>query len=464
MGVYYTSILGVLMSKFKNISLIPYNKNGYSLFFVIDNIGKRDFFFDFFVNNLIERRYAKNTVQLYSIAVASFLDYLIESIDYHTQKSTLIDGYKLAEIMSLFPIYLSSGESSSNETIKSISKSLSAIPKTGSTEETYIAGVNNYLALSEDFRSRINENKEDFVGFENISTEKLFPHFDKKVALSNSEKFNITNKNMLSSVISGGRNFKRLSALKTSKRKQNDSKEDMKMFPVDKVIKTIKEAKNELDKTLISLLAASGIRLSEALLLTFDDIDLEKREINIVSPHEKSLDDYYNYFTYEEKSQLPFKSRATKYTFLISPFEDYFWSSLLSYLKNERATTNAHPFIFTDKSSKPLIFSDKNFTQRFMTLSKKITGTKFTPHSMRHMYISYLINYFPVDSTTYGLPVHKVQKLVGHTNINSTQVYVHNDIELLRLQQKNYFINLNKPLANKSKVDLLIENLDKDNL
>jgi hypothetical protein len=103
-GAYYTSILEVPISKFKNISLIPYNKNGYSLFFVIDNTGKRDFFFDFFINNLIERRYAKKTVQLYSIAVASFLDYRIESIDYHTQKSTLIDGYKIAEIMNVSPI------------------------------------------------------------------------------------------------------------------------------------------------------------------------------------------------------------------------------------------------------------------------------------------------------------------------------------------------------------------------
>lgn len=432
------------MSKFKNISLIPYNKNGYSLFFIIDNLGKRDPFFDFFVNNLIERRYAKNTVQLYSIAVASLLDYLIESIDYYNNKKVIINGYKLSEIISTFPLFLSSGTNSSNEFIKTVALKLNAVPKTGSTEETYIAGINKYLSISEDFQQRLNEIKDIIPDFEYISQEKLFPQIGKKEKIPTFEKFNITKKNMLSSVISGGAVFKRLSALKKTKRSEEVKKDDdFKMFPIDKSLDILKNTKNQLEKTLISLLAASGIRLSEALLLTFDDINVIERELFINNPHNKKLEDYWDFFTYEEKQQLPFKSRATKHTFLISPYEEYFWESLLRYIKEERKPSNNHPFIFTNKDGSPLLFNDKNFTQRFIRLSKKITGTIYTPHSLRHMYVSYLINYFPTGNDNYGLPVHQVQKLVGHTNINSTQIYVHNDLSILRNKQKQYFDKLN---------------------
>lgn len=432
------------MSKFKNISLIPYNKNGYSLFFIIDNLGKRDPFFDFFVNNLIERRYAKNTVQLYSIAVASLLDYLIEAIDYYESKKVIITGHKLSEIISIFPLFLSSGTKTSNEFIQQIALRLNAVPKTGTTEQTYIAGINKYLSISDDFHQRINEINDIIPDFEYISPERLFPHIGRQEKIQPFEKFNITKNNMLSSVISGGAVFKRLSALKKTKRTQQiDKDENLKMFPLDKSLDILKNCKNQLEKTLISLLAASGIRLSEALLLTFDDINVIERELFINNPQNKNLEDYWNFFTYEEKQQLPFKSRATKYTFLIYPFEEIFWNSLLKYIKDERSQTNNHPFIFTNKDGTPLLFNDKNFTQRFIRLSKKITGTIYTPHSLRHMYISYLVNYFPSGNNNFGLPVHQVQKLVGHTNINSTQIYVHNDIDLLKKKQQEYFDKLN---------------------
>lgn len=447
------------MSKFKNISLIPYNKNGYSLFFIIDHLGKRDLFFDFFVKNLVERVYAKNTVQLYSIAVASFLDYITESVKHHEENKIIIDGYKLSEIISLFPIFISSGEQSANPFIKSISKKLKAIPKNGSTEETYIAGINKYLSLSEDFKTRIIENKNEYPEYEHISIEKLFPHINEKRSLTSFEKFNINKNNMLSSVISGGANFKRMSALKKTKKKQiNRQQEDLKIFPIDYSILFINSAKNYLEKTLISLLATSGIRLSEALLLTFDDINLQEREVYIKSPHDKKLEDYWNYFTYEEKTQLPFKSRVTTYTFLISPFEDCFWNNLLEYIKKERISSNRHPFIFTNNDGSPLIFNDKKFTQRFRTLSKKIVGEHYSPHSLRHMYISYLVNYFPLSSNQYGLPVHQVQKLVGHSNINSTQVYVHHDLDLLKQKQKDYFDNLGSNYNNK-KIEKILNQL-----
>lgn len=64
---------------------------------------------------------------------------------------------------------------------------------------------------------------------------------------------------------------------------------------------------------------------------------------------------------------------------------------------------------------------------------------EFSPHSLRHMYISYLVNYFPCQNGNYGLPIHKVQKIVGHTNLKSTEVYIHTNIELNKLQQMAFF-------------------------
>lgn len=454
------------MSKYKNLNLIKYKNNGNSIFLMIDSNGVRDQYFDFFIKKLLQRNFTKNTIDLYSYGVASFIDYLNEYTKIVISKDEAIDGNRLSEMISDFPKFIYSGTHTKDKILKQIAINLNAKPLKSSTEETYTAAVNNYLLISEEYRQRLFEMPENTSGYELIPEEKLFPWIGEKKKISKQERFNINTKNVLSSVVSGGARFKQMSAIKTTRKKTAKEHNVKKEYPLDKTLELINQATSYIDKTLISLLASSGVRTSEALLLTLDDIDYENRSIQIINPREREMKDYNNYFSSEEKNELPFKSRSTKHVFLIKPFDDYFWSYLAKYMQEERNASNQHPFLFTAKnSSEPLIINEtKNFTQRFKYLSKKVTGENYSPHSLRHMYISYLVNYFPCGNDVYGLPANRVQKIVGHTNLSSTQVYVHPDLEIHKLQQNAFFYNLEKDrvdIKTEVRKNILLKELEK---
>jgi integrase/recombinase XerD len=429
------------MSKYKNINLIPYKENGNSIFLIINQDGKREQYFDFFTKNLIQRRFTKNTIQSYSYGIATFIDYIIEYTQYLNETKTLVDGYQLRDIIANFPLLLSGAINSCNTNIKAVAERLNAKPLSSATEESYVAATNHYLLLSEEFRIRLFELDEGDTDYVLVDEQKLFPWIGTKKELSKEEKFQINSKNVLSSVISGGLKFKQMAAITATKRSREKPINDDKEFPIESVFNLIDKATSVLDKTLLSLLAASGLRTSEALLLTLDDIDIENKSIKVVDPKTRHINDYNCYFSIEEKNELPFKTRSTEDVFLIKPFDDLFWKYLTEYLSKDRKLTSKHNLLFTNKdNSDPLIVNGtKSFIQRFRYLSKKQIGSNYSPHSLRHMYISYLVNYFPMGGDRFGLPAAQAQKLVGHSSLNSTQKYIHPDIEMHQLQQKAFF-------------------------
>lgn len=426
------------MSKFKNINLIKKSINNEDIFLIIEDGGVINSYFSFFISKLIENRFSKNTCAAYAIAIATFLDYISEAVQAENEKGFIFDTAKLFDYVQLFPKYLSSATNTTNKNISEIAQRLNfTCPLSHSTEVSYIAAVNKYLVYSEEYSRKINE-----VDGVNNSTE-LFKSIKRKI--DSYEAFNINKDNVFSSVIAGGAKIKNNVILKPSKRgvAQKNIDNDKREFPISHVEKIISLNKDYLTKTIIALLAASGLRLSEALLLTFNDIDFVNRTIKIKNPKLRKLEDFNNYFTYEQQQELPFKSRTTENVFLIHPFDNIFWDCLQKYLVQERLLTESHPFIFNVKNSEvPMIAHDRNlkaFTQKFKYKTCKILPDEYSPHSLRHMYVSYLVNYFPCENGSFGLPIHKVQKIVGHTNLKSTEVYIHTNIELNKLQQMAFF-------------------------
>lgn len=436
--IEYICLKGGNMSKFKNINLIKKSINNENVFLIIENDGSINSYFNFFMSKLLRNRFSKNTCDSYAIAVATFLDYINEAVQVENEKGNLFDINNLYDYTQLFPKYLSSAQKTNNENLLKIAKRLDFKNSLShSTEVSYIAAINKYLLYSEEYSRKINE-----VNGVNNSTE-LFKSIKRKI--DSYEAFNINKDNVFSSVIAGGAKIKNNVILKPSKRgvAQKNIDNDKREFPISHVEKLISLNKDYLTKTIIALLAASGLRLSEALLLTFNDIDFVNRTIKVKNPKLRKLEDFNNYFTYEQQQGLPFKSRATENVFLIHPFDDIFWDCLQKYLVQERLLTESHPFIFNVKNSEiPMIAHDRNlkaFTQKFKYKTRKILPDEYSPHSLRHMYVSYLVNYFPCENGSFGLPIHKVQKIVGHTNLKSTEVYIHTNIELNKLQQIAFF-------------------------
>ncbi len=65
-----------------------------------------------------------------------------------------------------------------------------------------------------------------------------------------------------------------------------------------------------------------------------------------------------------------------------------------------------------------------------------ILGESHGPHSLRHAYGSYLLNYFPRVDGGFGLNMGIVQQMLGHAEMKSTQKYARHDKDLIMVELK----------------------------
>ena len=117
----------------------------------------------------------------------------------------------------------------------------------------------------------------------------------------------------------------------------------------------------------------------------------------------------------------------------------------------------SHDFLFQKENGRPLFASGKkgksdrsNINKEFKKYLKSAgieTNNSLSPHSLRHMYGTYILNYLPInDGKTYGLAMEYVQQLMGHKSIASTEKYAIHDTKILQMQieSANKFIRNNK--------------------
>ena len=132
-------------------------------------------------------------------------------------------------------------------------------------------------------------------------------------------------------------------------------------------------------------------------------------------------------------------------TLLIEPFASKFFESLKGYLDHERIAHGRHDFVFQyitgEQRGMPYFMSAASTRlEPFHKICTRIgvdlpRGT--AAHSLRHMYGTYLLNYFPRASGDYGLPAPMVQQLMGHASLKSTLKYARYDQDLLKLEIEN---------------------------
>lgn len=179
-----------------------------------------------------------------------------------------------------------------------------------------------------------------------------------------------------------------------------------------------------------SLLAAIGCRTHEALQIRIDDIDVENRKIRLVNPFSRDN----RGLTPEEVKQLNWKGRDTEKVLSIYPFDEHFWEHLRYYLQDFFRTNVSHDFLFQKVNGRPYFTtsrSDRNKQFRRYAVASGFEGIKLGLHSLRHMYGRYLLNYYPNSNGGYGMSMQYVQKLMGHSSMNSTKKYALHDEGLL---------------------------------
>ena len=146
------------------------------------------------------------------------------------------------------------------------------------------------------------------------------------------------------------------------------------------------------DRAMLETMYASGLRVSELVGLTLNELDLTTGLVRVVGKGGRER---------------------------IVPLGEEASESLREYLGQARSDllkTQLTDAVFVKRRGGPMT------RQAFWQLIKRYAqqagiGAEFSPHSLRHAFATHLLNH--------GADLRSVQMLLGHTDLSTTQIYTH---------------------------------------
>ena len=205
-------------------------------------------------------------------------------------------------------------------------------------------------------------------------------------------------------------------------------------FPRESLAVLIHQGKTWRDKTLWLMLTATGIRISEALNLLLDDIDLENQRIFVFDPNARRAR-----LSVDEPHRLRFKGREVAYTYPIPELKRDLFRAIQEYLELEYVPCRSlgdpnYFFQYVEASRRGQPYVDASagaINQNFRRACKAadvpapFEGGNWGVHSLRHTYGVYWVNDFPVNPQLglFGLSLVHVQLMMGHKSIKTTSKY-----------------------------------------
>lgn len=155
-------------------------------------------------------------------------------------------------------------------------------------------------------------------------------------------------------------------------------------------------------RDIYSLLFHTGLRVSEALNLNWEDIDFKEKTLKVCN----KID-----FTTKNK-----KERSI-------PLNDTIYRMLLSRINSQKIFTIKKNYVFTKLVD--IKYSPEYVSKSFKKAIRKAQlNERIHLHSLRHSFCSNLVSK--------GVSLYIVKELAGHENITTTQIYSHLQSETLR--------------------------------
>lgn len=420
----------------RNVSLLETRLNGKQSWRLLGPDGRPVQAFDVFAKTL-ERR-SVNTRTNYCRWLAEFFDYLFEASAWVGQDGNNVNQDILVEVIEAYDEYLVFGADSGNPIARRIDETLPSPRISKRSSSIKHAAIRNFLKLSERVRAQMLELTKIGAGQANIDEQKLLIGIAENRVPSEFQRRALIANSMLAGVISGGPKLIEEGVLPTTA--PDITYEHERAFPFDKVADVLGHLTTYRDRALYALCAASGCRISEALQLLWDDVDTKARVVRLVDPKSRPSSRSYLALAPEERDFLVWKGRTTPVTLLIDPFATMFFEALAAYMRHEYLPHARHGFVFQytrgRDQGRPYFLAAASSRNGVLNRAIKLAGVEHItgPHPLRHMYGTYLLNYFPRPDGTYGLPLGIVQKLMGHRQAKDTAKYARYDRDRLEAE------------------------------
>ena len=407
----------------KNVTLLKSEKEGKTTWRLLGPRGQPLDSFGAFADSLI-RKHAFNTRAAYCRHLAEFFDYLYEALavlqvaDPQQQFSRLV----LREIIEAYDDYLVLGRNSAKRVAALVDTSKPSPRHAPSTSALMHAPLRKFLRLSEQFRKEREELAREGLASGGGELGPLLQGLDDSVEVPVLQVHSMSANSMIAGVLSGGPRLLRAAVLPTVP--PQVPYDETRAFPFDAIGGFIDKLPTYRDKALYALLAASGCRMHEALQVLFDDVDILAGTVALRDPRLRAGNPSYLFLSHLEREKLAWKGRTTEKTLLIEPFASQFFLNLEHYLHEEYTPHGLHRFVFQyitqRQAGRPYFLS--RASSRLETFRKalslaRIEGNLHGPHSLRHAYGTYLLNYFPRLNGDYGLPVLNCPGFCGGSNL-----------------------------------------------
>ncbi|MBI4688357.1 MAG: site-specific tyrosine recombinase XerD [Nitrospirae bacterium] len=157
------------------------------------------------------------------------------------------------------------------------------------------------------------------------------------------------------------------------------------------------------DRALLELLYSSGLRASEAISLKTEDINFEAGFISVTGKGSK-------------ERIVPVSENT------IETIKKYIDELRPKFLKKKTS-----PYLFIAKGGKPM--TRQRLWQLIKLYAKDISGD-VSPHTLRHCFASHLLEG--------GADLRALQKMLGHSDISTTQIYTKVTPDRLKKVHKEY--------------------------
>lgn len=147
------------------------------------------------------------------------------------------------------------------------------------------------------------------------------------------------------------------------------------------------------DKAMLELLYATGLRVTELVSLTLDNLSLKQGVVRIIGKGDK-------------ERLVPIGEEAS---YWIAEFFQYGRATLLNNKQSE--------VVFPSKRGNQMTRQTFWHRIKHYALLAGIEADKLSPHVLRHAFATHLVNH--------GADLRVVQMLLGHSDLSTTQIYTH---------------------------------------